>query len=56
MNIILKCRRTIVSILGIAALTALGYFKGQDVATSIAAIAIGLASANSYEKSKTQGQ
>lgn len=49
----LYCRRTFVAITAILALFCLGYFKGTDVAMSIASIAIGIAGANSYEKAAT---
>lgn len=50
MKKILNCRRSIISILAIFLLFILGLFKGVDVAASIAAIAIGLAGSNAYEK------
>ena len=56
MKSILKCRRSIVSILGIGALTFLGYSKGIDVAMAIATISIGLSGANAFEKSKQPNQ
>lgn len=52
MKHIYQCRRTFVAISGLIGLTFLGYTKDIDVATSMAAIAIGLAGANSYEGSK----
>ena len=46
------CRRTSVAIISIACLTVLGWHRGMDVSMAIASVAIGLAGANSYEKSK----
>lgn len=46
----LKCRRTFVSVLAIVCLTAVGVTKGVDVSAAIAAVAMGLAGANAYEK------
>lgn len=44
------CRRTFISAVGIITLGVLCYFKGIDVGTPIAVIAVGLAGANAYEK------
>jgi hypothetical protein len=49
MNKLLTCRRTFIALVGIVALTWLGY-KGMDVALAITGIAGTLAAANSYEK------
>lgn len=51
MKYIMLCRRTFMATLGMVILAGLGAYKGMDVAPSIAAIAMGLAAANSYEKS-----
>lgn len=45
------CRRTIIAIGAIGCLTALGLNTYHDVSSAIAAVAIGLAAANSYERS-----
>ncbi len=52
MKNLLYCRRMFICMLGILVLGGLGA-RGMDVAPYIAAISIGLASANAYEKSKT---
>ncbi len=46
---LLQCRRTYVATLAIICLTAIGLFKGADVSTALASVAIGLAGANAYE-------
>lgn len=46
---ILKCRRSIVAIIAIGCLTALGMSKGLDVSSAIAMVAMGVAGANSAE-------
>lgn len=46
------CRRTVTCLFAITCLTALGIVKGFDTSMSIASVAIGLAGANAYEKSK----
>jgi hypothetical protein len=44
---VLHCRRTVVSLTGLFCLTGLGiYLKSTDVATSIAAICLGVSVAN----------
>lgn len=48
---VLLCRRTLIAIGAIGCLTALGLKKDHDVSQAIAAVAIGLAAANSYERS-----
>lgn len=45
------CRRTLIAIGAIGCLTALGLQGPHDVSGAIAAIAMGLAAANSYERS-----
>lgn len=50
---ILKCRRSSLAVLGIAALTFLGYYKGAEVAGAIATITLSVAAANAYEKVKS---
>lgn len=50
---LLRCRRTFIALVAIACLTALGFYKSTDTSMAIASVAIGLAGANSYEKSKT---
>ncbi len=49
MKYIWRCRRTYICTLSIACLTALGLIKGLDVASSLAAVAIGLAGSNAVE-------
>jgi hypothetical protein len=49
MKSILRCRRSILALVGIACLTALGLAKGADVAMSIAAICGAVAGANAFE-------
>lgn len=52
--VLLKCRRSLIAIIAIACLTYLGARAGTtDVSASIAAIAMALAGANSFEKIKT---
>lgn len=49
---ILHCRRTFISLISIICLTILGlYLKSVDVATSIAAICIGLSASNAAQVS-----
>lgn len=48
-----SCRRTFVAIIGLLGLFALGALKGMDVGMPIAAICMGLAGANAYERSET---
>lgn len=50
MRKILDCRRTFIALTAIGALTFLGYTQNMDVAASLAAVAIGLAGSNAYEK------
>lgn len=52
MPVILKCRRTIVAILAILCLTALGLTKNMDVAMAIATVTGALSAANSYQRSR----
>ena len=47
-----NCRRSSLAVICIAALTFLGYTQSLDVAMAIASIAMGVAGANAYEKSK----
>jgi hypothetical protein len=47
----LLCRRTFISTLALASLTALGCYKGMDVTMAVASVAVGLAAANAYEGS-----
>ena len=50
---LLDCRRSKIAIFAILCITALGiYNKDASVAVSIAAVAVGIAGANAYEKSK----
>lgn len=46
---VLKCRRSIVAIIAIGCLTALGLSNGMDVSSAIAMVAMGVAGANSAE-------
>ncbi|NBO99763.1 MAG: hypothetical protein EBU90_06505 [Proteobacteria bacterium] len=46
---VFKCRRSIVAIVAIGCLTALGLSKGIDVSSAIAMVAMGVAGANSAE-------
>lgn len=46
---ILKCRRSVVAIIAIGCLTALGLSSGMDVSSAIAMVAMGVAGANSAE-------
>jgi len=52
---ILKCRRTVIGLYAITALTFLGYHKGAEVAAAISAIAMGVAAANAFQ-GKKEGQ
>lgn len=52
MKHIWNCRRTGIAVIAIMALTILGYNNGTDVAAALAAVAIGVAGANAYEKKK----
>ena len=52
MKNLLYCRRMFVSMFAILVLGALGA-RGADVAPYIAAISVGLAGANAYEKAKS---
>lgn len=52
MSYIFLCRRTVTALFAISCLTALGIYKGFDTSMSIASVAIGLAGANAYEKSR----
>lgn len=47
---ILKSRRFWTGLAAVAALFALGWFKGADVAWPIAGIAMGTSAANAYQK------
>jgi hypothetical protein len=49
MEKLVKCRRTVVAIFGIMALTLLGMKAGLDVSAAIAAIAMTISSANAAE-------
>jgi hypothetical protein len=49
MSAVLKCRRSIIAIIAIACLTALGILKNFDVSSAIAMVAMGVAGANSAE-------
>ena len=49
MEKIVKCRRTLVAVFGIIALTVLGIVVKLDVASAIAAIAMTLSGANAAE-------
>lgn len=46
---IVKCRRTVVALFGIVALTVLGIVAKLDVASAIAAIAMTISSANAAQ-------
>jgi len=48
---IFKCRRSSLALLGMIILGA-GLFSGHDTSAAIAAICIGIAGANSFEKSQ----
>lgn len=52
MKKIFGCRRSTLGLIAITFLTGLGYLKGMDVTMAISSIVIGIAGANSYEKSK----
>lgn len=52
---ILKCRRTVIGLYAITALTFLGYTKSAEVAAAISAIAMGVAAANAFQ-GKKEGQ
>jgi hypothetical protein len=56
MRYVLDCRRTFIAIFAINCLFLLGLVKGQDVATSIAAVAMGLAAANAGERALKKRQ
>lgn len=49
---ILTCRRTVVALISIGCLTSIALLKGIDTSSAIAAVAMGLAGANAYEKSR----
>jgi hypothetical protein len=49
MKTILECRRSIIAIFAISCLAAINLYKGTDCSSAIAAVAIGLAGANSAE-------
>lgn len=50
MKQLLKCRRSVIALIAIGALTFLGWeLKSADVAMAIATVAIGIAGANSAE-------
>jgi hypothetical protein len=53
---IFTCRRTVVALFSITCLTWIALEKGVDTSTAISAVAIGLAGANAFEKSKTMGK
>lgn len=55
MKEIYKCRRSIVALVAIGCLTALGLIKGMDVATSIAAVSAALGAANAYSGRPANG-
>jgi hypothetical protein len=51
---VLHCRRTVVSLFGLTCLTGLGiYLKSSEVATSIAAICLGVSVANAGQAALT---
>jgi hypothetical protein len=50
MKHIWSCRRSGIAVIAIAALVVLGYTGGTDVSAALAAVAIGVAGANAYEK------
>lgn len=52
MNKVLTCRRSTLALIGMLLLTILGILRELDVSAPIAAIAMGVAAANSYEKKK----
>lgn len=51
---IFQCRRSSLALIGISCLTAMCLIKGIDVSMAISTIVMGVAAANSYEKSKIQ--
>ena len=51
MKQIFQCRRSSLALIGMVILGA-GLYFGKDTSSAIAAICIGIAGANSYEKSK----
>ncbi len=53
---VLTCRRTVTALISISCLTAIALVKGIDTSSAIAAVSIGLAGANAYEKSTIQGK
>jgi hypothetical protein len=54
MKTLLTCRRTLLAFFGVACLTALGWFKGADVASAIAAVSIGLSGSFAIQQFKPQ--
>ena len=52
MKKIFTCRRTVLGLYGITALTYLCYHKGIDVSMAISAIAMGVAAANAFQGKK----
>jgi hypothetical protein len=57
MNRIWTCRRTFIALVTIGLLAALGfYLEDTSVAMSMAGVAVGLAGANAYEKTKNGGE
>lgn len=55
MKKIFECRRSSLALLGMIIL-GVGLYFGKDTSNAIAAICIGIAGANSYEKSKIEGK
>ena len=49
-NNLMYCRRTFIALVALGCLTLLGIQNKEDVAASIAAVAMGLAGANAFEK------
>lgn len=56
MKKILDCRRSKLALIGMFLLTIIGLWNKADVATSIAAICIGVAGSNAYEGKKNESQ
>lgn len=56
MKKVMYCRRTFTALISITALIGLAAYNGFDPSPSVAAIAIGLASANAAEKAYKGGR
>ena len=59
MNKIMNCRRSIIALVGIIALTSLGIYTGLDIggiAIAIAGIVASIAGSNAWEKRSANGK